>query len=202
MKITSIHSWLCSVGYRLGQVREQLGFVAPLSEEDYKEVAALLPTTAALSLFRTMSPADQQHSLRVYRRLNTRGCSDVDMLAAALLHDVGKAEGRVPFWTRPAIVLGKKLVPQLLTCLVAYPSTDGQSVGAGEERRGEGTLASPTPPNVSKWRLSLSYAWYHADVGADLALNAGLSERAVMYIRTHHRSDGPAAELHEVDEVS
>src|SRR5436305_1281202 len=129
MKIVSIHSMLRSVGYRLGQGREQLGFVAPLSEEDYKEVAVILPTTAALSLFRTMSPADQQHSLRVCRRLKTRGCSDVDMLAAALLHDVGKAEGRVPFWTRPAIVLGKKLAPQLLTRLVTYPNTDGYAIG-------------------------------------------------------------------------
>ena len=236
MKIMSIRSWLRSVGYRLGQVREQLGFVAPLSEEDYKEVAALLPTTAALSLFRTMSPADQQHSLRVCRRLKTRGCSDVDMLAAALLHDIGKAEGRVPFWTRPAIVLGKKLAPQLLTRLVAYPDTDGHPVGApliGARVRdryrgrapinGAPTLCSVAYPIIllitiiasksritinkwnaplTKWRLALSSAWYHADIGADLALTAGLSERAVLYIRTHHRSDGPAAELHEVDEVS
>ena len=218
MKIVSIRSWLRSVGYRLGQVREQLGFVAPLSEEDYKEVAALLPTTAALSLFRTMSPADQQHSLRVCRRLKTRGCSDVDMLAAALLHDIGKAEGRVPFWTRPAIVLGKKLAPQLLTRLVAYPNTDGRA-----PINGAPTVCSVAYPVIllitiigsksritinkwnaplTKWRLALSSAWYHADIGADLALTAGLSERAVLYIRTHHRSDGPAAELHEVDEVS
>src|SRR5256714_15114226 len=152
--------------YRLGQVREQLGFVAPLTAQDYKEVAALLPTTAALSLFRTMSPADQQHSLRVCRKLRARGCKDKDMLAAALLHDVGKAQGRVPFWTRPAIVLGKKLAPQLLTRLVVYPGTGGQYMG---------------------WRRSLSYAWYHADIGADLAAAAGLSERAVLYIRTHHQ---------------
>jgi hypothetical protein len=199
MKIMSIHSWLRSVGYRLGQVREQLGFVALLSEEDYKEVAGLLPTPAALSLFRTMSPADQQHSLRVCRRLKTRGCSDLDMLAAALLHDVGKAEGRVPFWTRPAIVLGKKLAPQLLARLVAYPNIDGAPTFIASTSRS--TINKWNAP-LTKWRLALSYAWYHADIGADLALTAGLSERAVLYIRTHHRSDGPAAELHEVDEVS
>lgn len=255
----STHSWLRSVGYRLGQVREQLGFVTSLSEEDYKEVAYVLPTTAAFSLFRTMSPADQQHSLRVCRRLSARGCSDVDMLAAALLHDVGKAEGRVPFWTRPVIVLGKKLAPQLLTRLVAYPNTDvhpaftdrvlvtepwkrarpyetstfrkrpASGVRVRERCRGRvpiigapivcsiaypiillvtiiasksGSTINKWNAPLTKWRLSLSYAWYHADIGADLALDAGLSERAVLYIRTHHRSDGPAAELHEVDEVS
>lgn len=184
MRMTSTCSRFHSIAYRLGQVREQLGFVAPLTERDYKEVVALLPTAAALSLFRTMSPADQQHSLRVCRRLIARGCKDKDMLAAALLHDVGKAQGRVPFWTRPAIVLGKKLAPRLLTRLVIYP---------------EKCTSHPTIPN---WRLSLSYAWYHADVGADLAHAAGLSARAALYIRTHHQPAGPAAELHEVDEVS
>jgi hypothetical protein len=184
MMSTYSRSRFHNVGYRLAQVREQLGFVAPLTEQDYQEVAALLPTAAALSLFRTMSPADQQHSLRVCRRLIARDCKDKDMLAAALLHDVGKAQGRVPFWTRPAIVLGKKLAPRLLTRLVTYPEK------------------SAPHPNIPNWRLSLSYAWYHADVGADLASTAGLSERAVLYIRTHHQPGGPAAELHEVDEVS
>ena len=253
--------------YRLGQVREQLGFVAPLTAQDYKEVAALLPTAAALSLFRTMSPADQQHSLRVCRKLRARGCKDKDMLAAALLHDVGKAQGRVPFWTRPAIVLGKKFAPQLLTRLVIYPENGNEEppdrtmhpqgdrkgspllypedtaqprssiVGAipcGRPVRGGRPTSSrpatpswmtvrggrparggrpgrdappdrgsrPAQPNIPNWRLSLCYAWYHADVGADLASAAGLSERAVLYIRTHHQPGGPAAELHEVDEVS
>src|SRR5438094_3709405 len=139
--------------YRIGQVREQLGFVAPLTAQDYKEVAALLPTAAALSLFRTMSPADQRHSLRVCRNLLARGCKDKDMLAAALLHDVGKAQGRVPFWTRPAIVLGKKLAPRFLSRLTVYPH--------------EGI-------SLPRWRRSLSYAWHHAEVGAELAAAAGL----------------------------
>src|SRR6266699_1063904 len=118
--------WLHTVGYRLRQVRQQLGFVAPLSEEDYQQVARILPSTAALALFRSMAAADQQHALRVCRGLQARGCTDTDMLAAALLHDIGKAQGRVPFWTRPAIVLGKKLAPQLLTRLVIYPENGNE----------------------------------------------------------------------------
>ena len=205
MMSTYSHSRFHSLAYRLGQVREQLGFVAPLYEQDYNEVVALLPTAAALSLFRTMAPADQQHSLRVCRRLQARGCKDKDMLAAALLHDVGKAQGRVPFWTRPAIVLGKKLAPHLLTRLVTYPEkgNEGPPHG-GHPVRDSGPVRAGRPlrANIPKWRLSLSYAWYHADVGAHLASAAGLSERAVLYIRTHHQPAGPAAELHEVDEVS
>jgi hypothetical protein len=105
------------------------------------------------------------------------------MLAAALLHDVGKAGGRVPFWTRPVIVLGKKLAPGLLKRLVVYPGVQHTQ-------------------SLPGWRRALSYAWYHAEVGAELAAAAGLSQRAVLYIRTHHQADGPAAELHKIDEVS
>jgi hypothetical protein len=186
--------WLHTAGYRLRQVRQQLGFVAPLSEEDYQQVARVLPSSAALTLFRSMAPADQQHALRVCRGLQARGCADGDMLAAALLHDVGKAQNRVPFWTRPAIVLGKNLAPQLLSRLVIRP----ENVSAP---RRDPIYRVPLT-TIPKWRQSLSNAWYHADIGADLAASTGLSERAVLYIRTHHQPGGPAAALHAVDEVS
>jgi len=102
------------------------------------------------------------------------------LLAAALLHDVGKAQGRVPFWTRPAIVLGKLFAPHLLRSLTVYPY-EGKSIPA--------------------WQRSLSNAWWHAEIGADLAASAGLSEETVLYIRTHHQPEGPAAELHLIDEA-
>lgn len=168
--------------YRLWQVRQQLGFARLPSSYEYAEVSELLPALA-LVLFKSMSPADQQHSLRVYRGLRARGCYEQDMLAAALLHDVGKAQGRVPFWTRPAIVLGKHLAPALLKKIVLSPDQLEQ-------------------PYSAKWRRALSYAWWHAEVGARMAASAGLSAQAVLYIRTHHQPDGPAAELHVVDEVS
>ena len=170
--------------YRLGQVWQQLGFIGPLAPAELAEVRAYLPD-AAFALFRTMSHADQQHSLRVYHGLQASGCQESDMLMAALLHDVGKAQGRVPFWTRPAIVIGKLCAPRLLKRLTVTPAMLAQ-----------GTLPLPA------WQRALSYAWWHADVGADLAEQAGLSERAVLYIRTHHQPHGPAAQLHRVDEVS
>jgi hypothetical protein len=169
-----------AVLYRLWQVRQQLGRVEPLYEEEQQEVARWLPPSA-LPLFATMSPADQRHSLRVCRGLLARGCTESDLLAAALLHDVGKAEGRVPFWTRPTIVLGKLFGVGFMSRLAAYPDPAGR---------------------LPSWRKSLGYAWWHAEIGAQLAERAGLSERAVLYIRTHHQPDGPAAELHSVDEAS
>lgn len=178
----SINERLRAVYYRLQQVYQQLGFVPSLTPADYEEVARWLPPTA-MELFRTMSVADQQHSLRVCRGLQRHGCTEQDLLAAALLHDVGKAEGRVPFWTRPAIVIGKRCLPALLKRLAIYP-------------------ARSTAHDMPRWRRSLSYAWWHAEVGAELAAAAGLSERSVLYIRTHHQSHGPAALLHQIDEVS
>src|ERR1700726_1141381 len=111
--VLEMRTWLHTVVYRLWQVRQQLGFVAPLTAEERAEVARWLPPSA-LPLFQSMSAADQRHSLRVCQGLQARGCTDKDMLAAALLHDVGKAGGRVAFWTRPVIVLGKMGAPRLL----------------------------------------------------------------------------------------
>jgi hypothetical protein len=174
-----MRSSLYSIAYRLWQVRQQLGFVAPLSVEENSLVAQWLPASA-LPLFQTMSDADQRHSHRVCQGLLERGCIDQDLLAAALLHDVGKAQGRVPIWTRPVIVLGKLFAPRLIRSLTVYPYEDKK---------------------IPVWQRSLSNAWWHAEIGAELASMAGLSEEAVLFIRTHHQPGGPAAELHLVDEA-
>ena len=216
--MTVTPAWLRVVAYRLGQVRQQLGFVPPLSSQDKQEVQRWLPQSA-LPLFDTMSTADQQHSLRVCRGLQAQGCIEHDMLTAALLHDVGKAQGRVPFWTRPVIVLGKLCAPHLLTRVIlplsqipvgtdlsrplglstANEDVINRSLQTIDDRRQKPSAVGAA---INSWRHALSYAWWHAEVGAKLAADAGLSERAVLYIRTHHEPHGPAAELHRVDEVS
>jgi hypothetical protein len=180
--MSSVKARLQTITYRLGQGFQHLGLAAEPTAADYAEVARWLPPSA-FPLFRSMSHADQQHSLRVCRGLQARGCTEPDMLAAALLHDVGKAQGKIPFWVRPAIVLGKKLAPRRLAGVAADPRT---------------AVAQRYP----HWRRALGFAWWHAEVGADLALAAGLSQRSALYIRTHHQPDGPAAELHAVDDVS
>src|SRR5713226_9594846 len=126
MDMCSVSMRMRTIVYRLWQVRQQLGFVAPLAAEERQWVARWLPASA-LPLFEIMSAADQRHSLRVCQGLQARGCTDKDMLAAALLHDVGKAGGRVPFWTRPVIVLGRMCAPRLLSRVVVDPRTGEQS---------------------------------------------------------------------------
>ena len=151
----------------------------PLDAADRAILAATLPP-GGRALFATMSRNDQRHSLTVYRALASRGCQDPDLLAAALLHDVGKGGGRVPLWVRPPVVLLHAFAPGLLRSLTRAPAS-----------------GAPVP----WWRRPFYYAWHHPDVGADLAARAGLPERAVLFIRTHHLPDGPAAELHAVDDA-
>lgn len=163
---------LLAARYRVYQVWRSLA-ARPLDGDDHAILSATLPA-AGRALFSTMSRNDQRHSLTVYRALRARGCADADLLAAALLHDSGKGDGRVPFVVRPAVVLLRAYAPGVLRWL-----TD-----------------APHP-----WfRRPFYYAGRHAEIGADLAAQAGLPARVVTLIRTHHQPDGPAAELHAVDD--
>jgi hypothetical protein len=146
----------------------------PLDDDDRAILATTLPPDGC-ALFATMSRNDQRHSLMVYQALRERGCTDDELLAAALLHDSGKGGGRVRLWVRPPVVLLKTFAPRLLFWLARN--------------------------DHSWWRRPFYNAWHHAEIGADLAAAAGLPARTVLLIRTHHQPDGPAAELHAVDDA-
>ncbi|HEX8998118.1 MAG TPA: hypothetical protein VF812_18995 [Ktedonobacterales bacterium] len=163
---------LAAARYRVYQVWRSM-LARPLDDDDRAILDATLPV-AGRALFYTMSRNDQRHSLTVYRALRERACVDADLLAAALLHDSGKGGGRVPLIVRPPFVLLRAFAPGVLRWLASAPKP---------------------------WfRRPFYYAWLHADIGADLAARAGLPPRVVTLIRTHHQPDGPAAELHAVDD--
>ena len=127
----------------------------------------LLPE-AAFRLFSRMRRGDMVHALCVYRRLLGLGIEDLDLLQAALLHDVGKVEGRLSLARRSIIVLLE---------------------GFG---RGLGDLA--TDPSPASWRYPFYVHVHHAEIGADLCHQAGCSDRVTRLV-LYHKDSGSLAEL-------
>jgi putative nucleotidyltransferase with HDIG domain len=76
-----------SAVYRVRQFVQAAG--AWMRPEDAEEVRRYL-SPAAAELYQAMPRYDQQHALHVLRTLQGKGHTDPDLLAAALLHDVGK----------------------------------------------------------------------------------------------------------------
>jgi len=77
--------------------------VVPLRD---RALAVALLTPPQLAAFCLLAPTDQRHAVRVLRALLARGERDADLLLAALLHDLGKADpqglGRVRLPSRVA----------------------------------------------------------------------------------------------------
>lgn len=115
-------------------------------------------------LFRRMSAHDQAHARRVAHRLLAAGQTDRDLIAAALLHDVGKSgsaryPGRVRLPDRVARVILGRLAPLALSWLASDPDRPG---GRG-----------------------LFLAAHHARLGAEEATATGSSARTVWLIANH-----------------
>ena len=147
------------ITYRVRQFWHAL--TGSLAEEDWHEVQSLL-TPAQLALFQEMSAAEQAHSLRVLRSLQTAGTQDQDLWTAALLHDVGKSRGSLSLWDRVWIVLAP------------------ESLSSDRNRQNSNQLASRQP---------LVVATEHAAWGAEMAARAGASSKTVWLIRHHETQD-------------
>jgi hypothetical protein len=119
-------------------------------------------TPAQFALFQRMPRCDQRHCLDVFYTLHRAGHRDDALLRAALIHDVGKAGGRLTVWHRVAVVLMNALVPGWL-----------QRLGARD--RG--------------WRAPFAVHVRHAGQGARWAAEAGCSADVVRLIRRHHSSN-------------
>ena len=143
--------------YRLGQLWHNMT-AQPLSQPELKEITNNL-THQELSLFRQMSQSDQQHAYRVFRLLRDSGQVDVDLLAAALLHDVGKVRGDLSAWDRSIVVLGETFAPQR-----------AKQWGNGDE---------------SGWERAFVVREQHAAWGAALAKNVGSRPGVVDLIKRH-----------------
>jgi len=147
--------------YRVRQFFRAL--TARVSDQELEQVAQIL-TPEALSLFRSMSAQDQCHALEVQRTLLRAGHTNSQLLAAALLHDVGKAAARLSSWQRAVIVLLERLAPRLLARL-----SQGEPQG---------------------WRCSFVVHARHPEIGARWAEETGCLPLTVALVRRHQDRPG------------
>ena len=142
----------------------------PFPQEALPVVAAVL-SPAELALFRQQVATDQTHGLRVLQTLQAAGETDPDLLAAALLHDVGKCRLSPTIWDRVAGAFGEKFFPQ------------------------RAALWAKGKPNL--FRRPFTIRFQHAAWGAEMAQRAGSRPRTVRLIR-YHQDD--ADNLHGAEE--
>jgi len=108
-----------SLTYRAKQFLRSM--TARVDPSDREAVARILAPRLA-ALFFEMSPADQAHSLRVLHDLLEQGESEADLLAAALLHDVGKSRSPLTPFERAVIVLANRAQPEWVLRLGRRPA--------------------------------------------------------------------------------
>jgi hypothetical protein len=145
------------LSYRLRQLRDNLT-AEPLPADARAEIATVL-SPSEQALFGRFTYADQWHSYRVLRMLREAGYNHPDLLAAALLHDIGKTRCPLSAWDRTVIVVGEALFP-------------GRA-----ERWGHGSLDS--------WRRPFVARACHPAWGAEMAAEAGSRPGVVDLIRRH-----------------
>jgi len=147
------------------RVRQFFGaLTARIEKEDEREVTRLL-TPAQRKLFQQMARNDQRHSIDVCTTLRQAGETNPDLLVAALLHDAGKAAGRIWLWQRTLIVLLRRWAPGVLDWLARGPSQRA----------------------VPRWRRGFLVNRLHPELGACWASEAGCSPTTVALIRRHQK---------------
>lgn len=147
--------------YRVRQFVSAL--TARLSEQNLSLAADVL-TPGQLLLFRSLPPQDQAHALRVFADLQRQGEHDPLLLAAALLHDVGKVRCPLTVWEQVLVVLVGRLTPGLL-------ARWGRSQPRG-------------------WRRAFVVAVQHPSWGADVLAQVGAPRRLIELVRHHQDEPG------------
>jgi hypothetical protein len=87
------------------------GLTARVTEADRRAADGVLPP-AARAWFRSLPRDVQWHGLNVMGGLRQAGHDRAELLAAALLHDAGKAEASIGPVQRAFIVLARRLAPE------------------------------------------------------------------------------------------
>lgn len=137
------------------------GLFARVTESDLREADRSLPPQAQL-WFRSLPRDLQWHGLQVMRGLERSGLDRSDVLAAALLHDAGKAAGPSGSIGRALVVLAKKFAPKWFD---HYRSIDWRSTHGFD-------------------RL-MAVAWQHPQIAAGRAQDCGCDPITIDLIRRH-----------------
>jgi hypothetical protein len=150
------------LAYRIQQFFRVLKSRPDVAERD-RALEVLNPPL--VELFLQMSPSDQAHALRVFSVLNDFELTDPDLLAAALLHDVGKSIHPPSVLDRVIVVLTNLLFPRKV---VQW----GESAPEG-------------------WRRPFAIAVQHARWGAELVAAHDASPLLVELIHRHQEQPTP-----------
>lgn len=142
------------------------------STRDGKELIASILTPSQIELFNLMQESEQAHSLTVLKELRKRGDENIDLQAAALLHDVGKVRAPLRLWERVLVVIVNAFCPQCVQKWGSIPDGD--------------TL------NGLGWRRAFVVAEQHPLWGADLVSQTGASALVVSLIARHQEKIPPA----------
>jgi len=137
-------------------------------------------------LWRRMSGADRRHAVGVARRtvaeLQTSAggtVADRDVVAAALLHDVGKIEAGLGTWARAgvtfaAMATGRDHLLSWSGAADMQPAAQaGQAARAGSRR--------------ASWRQRIGLYLSHDRVGAELLSEAGSDPLTIHWAADHHK---------------
>ena len=137
-------------------------------------LAARILSPELLALFHKMRRSERLHSLNVLRTLQAQGHDDPALLAAALIHDVGKSRAAFHLWDRVLVVLVKAAVPDLA------------------KQWGEGA--------PSGWRRPFAVSVQHPQWGANMASAAGADPLLVQLIAQHQQlvADPPRNRIEEL----
>lgn len=125
-----------------------------------------------MALFEAQQASQQAHCLRILDMLQDSGADHPDLLAAALLHDIGKNRYPLRVWERVLIVLIQALLPGRM-----------QAWGQGE---------------AAVWRRAFVVAACHPAWGADMARAAGCTPLTAALIRRHQ--DPPPVPPHTLED--